>query len=202
MASTASMADTKQKQLVDAIADGAHAKLAPELQALAASIARVAVTCGAIQAQLAMLETFEKVGAPGGAAVKRDVRTRTAATASTGAKKPAKKSGAASTGLAGNSLLHFRDQMGKNVGSVRDTYCTEDNLAKALEDPSVVKHKDYKDDKGEYTYYSAIANSLWRGHRVTPEQKAEWKRELDMLNAEAKVQEREPQLEEEVADDE
>lgn len=198
----ASTADTKQRQLVDAIADGAHAKLAPELQSLAASIARVAVTCGAIQAQLTMLETFEKVGAPGGAAVKRDVRTRSAATASTGAKKPAKKSGASSTGLACNALLHFRDQMGKNVGSVRAAYCTEDNLAKALEDPSVVKHKDYKDEKGEYSYYSAIANSLWRGHQVTPEQKAEWKRALELLAAEAKVQEREPQLEEEVADDE
>jgi hypothetical protein len=197
------MADTKQKQLVEAIADGAHAKLAPELQALAASIARVAVTCGAIQAQLTMLESFEKVGAPGGAAVKRDVRTRTTASASTGAKKPAKKSGATSTGLACNALLHFRDQMGKNIGNVRESYCTEDNLARALEDPSVVKHKDYKDDKGEYTYYSAIANSLWRAPGViTSEQKAEWKRALELLVAEAKVQEREPQLEEEVAEDE
>ena len=37
---------------------------------------------------------------------------------------------------------------------------------------------------------------------MTPEQKAEWKRSLELLNAEAKVQERVPQLEEEVAEDE
>ena len=190
-----SAADTKQKQLVDAISDGAHAKLAPELQALAASIAKVAVACGAIQAQLDMLDMFEKAGAPGGAAVKRDVRTRAAATTSAGAKKPAKKGGATATGLACNSLLLFRDQMGKNVGNVRETYCTEDNLAEALKDPSVAKQDCVKNEHG---YYSAIANFLWKNRYVTTEQKAEWKRTLELLAAEAKVQEREPQLEEEV----
>lgn len=190
------MADTKQTLLVEAISNGAHAKLAPEIKGLAESIAKLVVTCGGIQARLEMLEAVGAVGAPRNVEVKRAVRTGTAA--ATGAKKPAKKDGAA-PGLPGNSLLHFRDQMGKDVGNVRATYCTEENLAEALKDPSVAK-KDC--DKNEYEYYSTVAAFLWKGRYVTPEQKAEWKRSLELLNAEAKVQERVPQLEEEVAEDE
>ena len=186
------MADTKQTLLVEAISNGAHAKLAPEIKSLAESIAKLVVTCGGIQARLEMLEA---VGAPRSVEVKRTVRTGTAA--STSAKKPAKKGSA--TGLPGNSLLYFREQMGKNVGNVRAVYCTEENLAEALKDPSVAKQDCGRNEHG---YYSSIAAFLWKNRYVTPEQKAEWKRSLELLSAEAKVLEREPQLEEEVAEDE
>jgi hypothetical protein len=170
------MADAgkKQEQLVESIAVGVQAKLAPSLKAIAEQTARLEVLLNGVTARLAVVEAT--VG--GGAAPKRAVRA-----AAPGAKPADKK---ADVSKVANTLLYFRFIMGTDRDGAREIYGTPENVAAVETLDGVAKQSREKDPDA---WWSAAANAMWRT-QLTEQQKETiktefnaWKEERDRAAA-------------------
>lgn len=169
------MAESKQAQLVAAVAEGVYAKLAPGLDKILTAIA-------SNQARLEALEL------PPAAGPKRAVRAGTAA-------KPA-KAGAAkkATGDARdkvtNALLYYRWTLANNLDDVRSTI-SEDKLEEAKQDAAVAKIDAVKE---EAKHWSAIGALLWKTSLTKAEQETirksfqAWKEEIARETADAQLE--------------
>jgi hypothetical protein len=144
----------KQQALVNAIADGVHAKTAPELAKLAEQVARMMVSVNGV---LARLEVIESTVTAGGAP-KRATR---AGGAKAGAKKAAAKKGTAGDDKSKvtNALLYYRYSLANDLDDARATYGTDENIAEAEKDGTVQKRDIEKDPHG---YWSAVGAALWK----------------------------------------
>lgn len=189
----AALAQSKQDQLANCIADAVKSKMDPDIKALVAQNAVLTVTLNSVAARLAALEAClpAGAGAGGGAGVQGKRQTRTAAGTAGGAKKPAAKpgdkKGAASVT---NALLFFRRAMAENIKGIRDEYATAENLEAADASPAVAK----VDKENEPAYYSAVGAFLWAGlsdasKNAIRAQFADWKNEQARDDADPPLEE-------------
>lgn len=192
------MADKQQAQaaLVNAIADGVHAKLATDFTKLAEQVSKLTVTCNSICVRL---DTLDAAVATGGAAAKRTVRGAGAAKGAA-AKKTASKAASADDEIAKvtNSLLYFRYALKKDLDDYQATFGTEENVAEAEKDAAVGK-KDR--DKNPEEWWSAVGAALWK-LVLSDEQKKEIRGHYDAWKENLNRDAAEPQLDEDAAADE
>jgi len=183
------MAD-KQQALVNSIADGVHAKLAPEIAKLSEQIAKLTVNGNAT---LARLETLESAVTSGGTTAKRAVRTGAAGKGKAPAKGGAKgKAGANDVDKVTNALLYCRYMLANDLDNAQATYGTEENLLEAEKDATVSKRDKDKDPAG---YWSAVGAALWKTV-LTDEQKEEIRAQFNAWKEGNARDGAEPQLDE------
>jgi hypothetical protein len=167
------MAD-KQAALVNALAEGTHAKISPEIAKLSEMIAKLTVTNAAMMARLEAVEGMLIGGAD--PAAKRTVKTAAApagkAAAPAGKATTVAKKAAAGAKKAGgteisNVLLYFRHMMEMDLEDARATYGTPENLEAIANNATFLKQDESKDPA---KYWSAAGAALW-GAVLTEEDK-------------------------------
>lgn len=169
------MATQEQKTniLVQAIVNGVHDKMAPEIAKLSALLAQQTSTLNAV---LARMEVLEGLGGHAEPAAKRVVKTAAAtgaaataapAKAAAPAKKattPAKKAAAAAAAAGApkkmNILQYFRKMMAEDIEGARETYAPDEVKTSAIvtENKSV---QNQDETKNPATYWSAVGNAIW-----------------------------------------
>lgn len=191
------MAATKQNELVESLAKGVQAHLAPNFTRLAEDNAKLMARVGALEAQIECLVSAlaARETAP---AAKRAVR------AAGGAPKASSARGGASktSGVIGNAMLYLRYIMAKDIDNARSIYGTPENIQAAendTEDTSVSK-KDRS--KNEEEYFSSLGNYVWRHILVQDEDKNEIRTQYNAYKERLSREIAQPPLEEEIVDDE
>jgi hypothetical protein len=178
------------------VADALRTTQDAKYDSLMVMITQLTVTCEAIKARLDALD--QATGTISNVETKRAVRTSQAGAAHSVVAAPGGARKAASKGQGGdakvtNALLYFRHAMARDLGDIRASYGSEENLREAEEkDKAAGKKNKALDPEG---YYSAVAAYLWRQRVITDADKESIRAHYNAWKEQSTRSAAQPQLE-------
>lgn len=203
MSNGTSASSNAAESLAQRVADVLRTAQDAKYDELMKELIRLSVTCEAIKARLDALD--QATGSLGNVETKRAVRTSQAGAAHGSVAAPGSARKAASKSQGGdakvtNALLYFRHAMANDLGDIRASYGSEENLREAEEkDKAVGKKNKTADPEG---YYSAVAAYLWRQRVITDADKESIRAHYNTWKEQSARSAAQPQLEVEHNDDE